>query len=310
MGKALRLCACGGGDFGLPALAALRAAGHELALLVTPPPRPAGRGRELTPCPAERWGRAQGVPLLAAADVNAADSVAAIAAASPDVLFVVDFGQILRAPVLGLPRLAAVNLHGSLLPALRGAEPVRRAVLDGLAETGVTTITMDERVDTGGILLQAALPVAADETCGSLRAKLAALGAEVTVRTLAGLADGTLRPRPQDGTRASLAKKLAKEERVIDWSRPAVEIDRRVRGLAPAPGAHTLRAGKRLLIGAVRPAAGSGRAGTVVALDPLTVAAGDGLLEMVRLQPEGKKDMTAAEFTRGYRPAFGEQWGG
>ncbi len=309
-GRVLRVVGCSGGDFGLPAFAALAAAGHELVLLLTPPARPAGRGRELTPCPAERWAREHGVPVGIAADINAPDALAAITAAQPDVLLVVDFGQILRAPVLQAPRLAAVNLHGSLLPALRGAEPVRRAVLDGLAETGVTTITMDEHVDTGGILLTATLPVAADETYGTLRAKLAQLGAAVTVRTLAGLADGSIRPQAQDHTRASLAKKLAKEERGIDWTRPAAVLDRQVRGLSPAPGAHTLRAGKRLVISAARPVAGSGAAGKVVALDPLTLATGDGHLELVRVQPEGKREMTAAEFVRGYRPAAGEQWGG
>ncbi len=306
---ALRIAAASGGDFGLPAFAALRDAGHELVLLVTPPPRPAGRGRELHPCPAQVWGEAAGVPLLATADLNAPESIAALRAAAPDLLFVVDFGQILSAAALAVPRLAAVNLHGSLLPAWRGAEPIRRALLAGDRATGVTAMLMDERIDTGGMLLAATVAIDARETYGTLRTKLAALGAEVMARTVAGLADGTLHPRAQDDRAASLARKLRKEERVIDWLQPAAALDLLVRALQPAPGAYTLRAGKRLTVGAAQTVAGRGAAGTVVSTEPLRLGTGDGLLEMVMLQPEGKTMMTAAAFVRGYRPVAGEAWG-
>lgn len=305
----LRIAAASGGDFGLPAFAALRAAGHALVLLVTPPPRPAGRGRELQPCPAQAWGEQQGVPLLATADINAPESIAALRAVAPDLFFVVDFGQILSAAALAVPRLAAVNLHGSLLPAWRGAEPIRRALLAGDRETGVTAMLMDEHIDTGGMLRAETVAITPRETYGTLRGKLAALGAEVMVRTVAGLADGTLRPRAQDDRAASLARKLRKEERVISWTQPATALDLLVRALQPAPGAYTLRAGKRLTVGAAQAVAGSGTAGTVVSVAPLRLGTGDGLLEIAMLQPEGKTMMTAAAFARGYRPAAGEVWG-
>ena len=302
---ALRVAFLGNDPRSVPTLEALAASPHEPVVVVTREPRPAGRGGELRPTAVAEAARRLGLPLREVATVKDGEGREALERAEPDVLVVVAYGEILPEDVLALPRIAPINVHFSLLPELRGADPVRRAILEDMAITGVTTMRMDEGMDTGPILLQAEEPIRPDDDAGSLGERLAALGARLLVETLDGLE--VLGERPQDDSRATIAGKIPREEEWIDWSEQAEAIVRRVRALSPDPGARTRLRGKVLKVYRARAVDGEGEPGTIVSPERLEVAAGTGAVALEEVLPEGRRRMTGAELARGYRPEPGER---
>lgn len=312
--RRLRLVFMGTPAIAAPALAALAAAGHELALVATQPDRPAGRGRQLRRGAVAAAADALG--LCVAQPERAREITDRLAQLKPDALAVMAFGQLLPPELLAIPRLGAVNVHTSLLPALRGAAPIQRAVMNGLDETGVTTMLMDAGLDTGAILLQRATPIGPQETAGQLAERLAVIGAELLVETLAGLAAGAIAPAPQDEAQASLAPRLSKDEGLIDWSRPARELDWLVRGADPWPGAYTFLSGQPLRLFAptlVLPGDPGAPPGTILPAPAgggwLLVAAGQGALGVGQVQAAGKRRLAAGDFARGARLAPGLRLG-
>jgi methionyl-tRNA formyltransferase len=278
--------------------------------VLTRSPRPAGRGNLLRSTAVADASRAASLPLTEIDSIGDDAAARTLAEAEPDVLVVVAFGEILPRSVLAMPRVAPVNLHFSLLPELRGADPVRAAILDGLPETGVTTLWMDEGLDTGDLLAQERVAVAPDDDTGTLGMRLAEVGGEMLARTLDALADGSAERRPQDGSRATIAPKLPAEARRLRWTEDAGSLERRVRAFAPEPGAVTTFRGRSLKVhrAEVRPPVGDTVLGTILSSDDgLLVAAGSGSLLLVEVSPEGKRRMSAAAFARGTPPRPGER---
>jgi methionyl-tRNA formyltransferase len=297
-------CAC-------PALDALAAMpGMEVAAVVTQPDRPQGRGLHLQSCAVKSHALDKGFPVLTPVKVNLPEVVAALAALKPDVVVVMAFGQIMKKGILELAPLGCVNIHASLLPRYRGAAPAQWALARGETVTGVTTMLMNEGLDTGDMLLKREVPIEPADTGGTLLMKLAGAGAIVLPPTLEGLRDGTLKGEPQDNRLATLAPKLTKADGVLDWRLPAAELARRVRAFnpwpccsceAPAGSRHILR----VLVAGEE--SGSGSPGEVLSLEgggPL-VAAGSGALRLLAVQPAGKKVMSGSDFARGCRLAPG-----
>lgn len=312
----MRVAFAGTPEFAVPTLLALMSSPHQLVGVLTQPDRPRGRGRRLAP-PAVKAAVDPAVPLAQPVSLRSPEDRAALIAWRPDVLVVVAYGLILPKSVLAIPKLGCVNVHASLLPRWRGAAPVERALLAGDDTTGVTIMLMEQGLDTGPILLQQPLAIDPQDTGASLRGKLARLGAPLLLAGLRGLADGTLRPRPQPAEGVTYARKLEKREAPIDWRRSAVEIERQVRALQPWPVAETLhrdpRTGisQRLLVHAARVAPGpgaiAGRPGCIVETDGrhcdgrIRVQCGDGCLDLLTLQRPGGERQPAALFTRGPR---------
>ena len=312
VGRRTRVVFLGNDEWSVPSLEAIAASEHELALVITRVPRPAGRGNRLTPTPVAIAARRLGLPLKEVETVKSGHGLEALRGARPDVIAVVAYGEIVPAEVLRIPSVGPVNLHFSLLPELRGAAPVQRAILEGLTATGVTTMLMDEGMDTGPILEQAEEQIEEEDDAGSLGHRLSAVGARLLVDTIDRLAANQLEPRPQDHAKATYAPKLRPEERWIDWMQEAGVIVRRVRALAPEPAASTLFRGKTLKVfgGVADPSTGrEPGAITDVSKDGFGVGAGEGIVRILELAPEGRKRMTAAEFVRGYRPDVGERLG-
>ncbi|HXA69306.1 MAG TPA: methionyl-tRNA formyltransferase [Stellaceae bacterium] len=296
----LRLAFMGTPEFAVPILRALIDAGHDMIAVYTRPPRPAGRGHRAQPSPVQRAAEAAGIPVRAPAKLDQAEQ-ANFRALALDAAVVAAYGLILPKPVLEAPRLGSLNVHASLLPRWRGAAPIQRAILAGDRETGVTIMQMDEGLDTGPMLLAERVDIEPETTATTLHDQLAAVGARLIVRTLGGLADGTLAARPQPAEGITYAKKLAREEGRIDWSQPAADLERRVRALNPAPGVWFERGGERIKVLAAtvvedRTAASPG---TVLDAD-LTVACGSAALRLTRLQRAGRAAVDAAAFLRGY----------
>jgi methionyl-tRNA formyltransferase len=301
----------GNDQWSVPSLESLAGSPHQVVLVATRVPRPAGRGGALRPTPVAEAARRLRVPLAEVETVKEGPGLEALQGARPDVLAVVAYGEILPARVLELPRVAPVNVHFSLLPALRGADPVRRAILGGLEVTGVTTIRMDEGMDTGPILLQREERIAAGENAGSLGDRLALLGGRLLMETLDGLETGTLAARDQDHDRASTAPKIRPEEEWIDWAEDAAAVNRRVRALAPDPAARTRFRGRILKVLRAGEVEGSGEPGVLLGLiggHPI-VAAGSGAVLLEQVIPEGRKSMSGADFVRGFRLQQGDRFG-
>lgn len=305
----MRVVFLGNDVWSVPSLQALANSSHEVALVATRVPRPAGRGGKLRATPVAEAARTLGLPLAEAETVKRGAGLEAIQNAAPDVLVVVAYGEILPKDILEIPRSAPVNVHFSLLPALRGADPVRRAILEGLQVTGVTTIRMDEGADTGPILLQQDERIRDGDDAGSLGARLAEVGGSLLVRTLDRLEDGDLQERPQDDAAATLAPKLRSEEEWLDWSEDARRVGLRVRALALDPGARTRFRDRILKVLKARASQGDGEPGTIVAVskDALGVAAATGVVYLEEVLPEGRRRMSGSEFIRGYRPEVGER---
>ena len=298
----LRIVFMGTPDFAVPALDALIAAGHEIVCVYTRPPRPAGRGqrerRSAVHQAADRFG-------LSVRHPARLTDAAARAAFSPDVAVVAAYGLILPAALLQAPRLGCVNVHASLLPRWRGAAPIQRAILAGDDETGITVMQMDEGLDTGGILSQRSLPVGPGDDAGAVHDALAAMGADLVVETLAEIAEGRLRARPQPDEGVTYAAKIDRAETRIDWRKPASEIQRQIRALSPAPGAWFEVGGTRVRVLAARAVPGIAlKPGTVMG-DGSSIACGTGGLRLERLQRAGRSAVDAGAFLRGFPLAGG-----
>jgi methionyl-tRNA formyltransferase len=309
----MRLIMLGTGPFAVPTLRALAARGHDLALVVSRPPR----DRAKTSSPLARAGEELGLEVWSPPTVNAPDAQARLAALAAELLVVCDYGEILRPETLATARLGGINLHGSLLPKFRGAAPVQWAILRGETETGDSVIQMTPGLDAGPCLGQARTPIDPDEDAACLESRLAEMGAALVCQVVDQLAAGTVRPIDQDPRLASRAPRLRKEQGAVDWSRSAREIKNQVRALRPWPRAFTFwhHAGGpplRLNIDRVAVTAprGESEAGVVVeATGRLVIATGDHPLEVQDLQPAGKRSMSAAEFLRGHRVHAGDRFG-
>jgi methionyl-tRNA formyltransferase len=302
---ALRLVFMGTPEFSVPVLAALIEAGHEVVCVYSQPARPKGRHLKPVPAPVAAFAATHGLAVRTPASLKGTDEQAAFAALRLDAAVVVAYGLLLPKPILEAPRLGCINLHASLLPRWRGAAPIQRALMAGDAETGVMTMRIDEGLDTGPVLAAAKTAVGR-KTCGELSAELSRLGAGLMVETLAALAAGTAHETPQSATGATYAKKIAKEETRIDWTRPAAELDGLIRALSPAPGAWCEVWGERLKILSAEPADGAGAPGTILD-DTLTVACGDGALKLARVQRAGRAAAATADFLRGFPLKAGEK---
>jgi methionyl-tRNA formyltransferase len=309
----MKLVFCGTPEFAVGTLKAVIAAGHEVALVVTQPDRAAGRGLEMQSPPVKRTAAAHGIEVVQPEKIrNNVEFRERLEALRTDAIVVVAYGRILPSWMLELPPLGCINLHGSLLPKYRGAAPVQWAVANGDAVTGVTTMRLDEGLDTGEMLLAQEVAIGADETAVEVFRKLAAVGAELMVETLAGLAAATLAGRKQDEAQANLAPILTREDGEIDFARTARQIYDRWRGFQPWPGAHTRLRGKILIVHRMRVGAESGiEAGVIRVMggEMAVGCGGSGSVVFDEVQMEGKRRMSAAEFMRGFQVKNGERLG-
>ncbi|MBI2381818.1 MAG: methionyl-tRNA formyltransferase [Gammaproteobacteria bacterium] len=309
----LRIVFAGTPEFAALHLQALLDAGHSVVAVYTQPDRPAGRGQKLQPSPVKALALEHGLPVRQPASLKAPEAQAELAAFAPDLMIVVAYGLLLPQAVLDIPRLGCVNVHGSLLPRWRGAAPIQRAVLAGDAESGVGIMRMEAGLDTGPVLLEKRLSLAADETGGSLHDRLAALGCEALVEALPGIADGSLKASPQPEAGVSYAHKLAKEEARLDWRKTAAELERQVRAFNPWPVAETALGGDKLRIWQAAAETGSGQPGGILSADRngILVACGSGALRLEQLQLPGGKPLSAQEILngRGERFAPGQRLG-
>ena len=297
-----RIVFMGSPDFAVPSLDALHASGrYAPRLVVSQPDRPRGRGRAVDPTPVRARALDLGIPTLTMTKETYAPGVEVIREQTPDAIIVVAFGLILRSDLLHMPPFGCVNVHASLLPRHRGVSPIQAAILAGDAVTGCTTMRIDEGVDTGNVLLRATTPITPDDTAGTLTARLATLGADLLIPTLDGVFDGTVHEVPQEEG-ATLTKKIRKHHGLIDWSRDAAYAWRHIRAMTPWPSAYTYHRGRRVQIDAATVAQTNptrAAPGTVLSVDPLVVACGEGALEIRTLRPEGRRAMTPAEFRAG-----------
>ena len=311
----MRLVFMGTPDFAVASLEALLQSDDSVVGVVTQPDRPKGRGQVLTPSPVKLLAQRANIPLLQPLKMKDSEFLQTLAGWKPDLIAVTAFGRILPPAILSLPPRGCINVHGSLLPKYRGAGPIQWAIINGETETGITTMLMDEGMDTGAMLLQEAIPIAADDTAGTLSPRLAELGGRLLVETIARVKTGTLVPRPQDSSRTTLAPLLTKEDGVIDWTLPAIALANRVRGLSPWPGAYTAVAGgDRWTIwrALALPGPTTKPPGVVVAVtnEAIHVATGEGVLALLELQPANSRRMAVSQYLAGHTLAVGLQLGG
>ncbi|MEM1236043.1 MAG: methionyl-tRNA formyltransferase [Pseudomonadota bacterium] len=283
----------GSPDFSVPVLEAVAAA-HEVVCVYCQPPRPAGRGKKDRPTPVQARAEALGLPVQHPVSLKGEEARTEFAALGADVAVVVAYGLILPQAVLDAPRLGCLNIHASLLPRWRGAAPIHRAIMAGDAETGICIMQMEAGLDTGPVLMRETLKIGAEETTGDLHDRLSALGARLIGEALDGL-PMEAEPQPEDGV--TYAEKISKSEARVDWSSPAEEVDRLIRGLSPFPGAWCEIDGERVKLLRSRAAAGTGAPGQV--LDGFTIACGTGAVEILELQRAGKRATSAADYLRG-----------
>ena len=305
MTRPLRIAFMGSPAIAQGVLEALIAAGHEIACVYSQPPRPAGRGKKLTPTPGQAWADARGLEVRTPKSLRNVDAQAEFAALGLDAAVVVAYGLILPQAILDAPRLGCLNMHASILPRWRGAAPIQRAIMAGDTETGVDAMMMEAGLDTGPVLASVRTPITVDDTAGTLHYRLAPLASELAPRALAGLADGSLTPVPQAEDGMTYADKITAEDQRIDWSCPAAEIDCKIRGLAPAPGAWCeadLGQGPvrlKVLFSELTGEAAEAVPGALID-DCLTVACGDGrAVRLLRLQKPGGKPLDARDFLAG-----------
>lgn len=301
-------------DFAIPTLSAIQNAGFEIAGVVSQPDRPKRRGLKLSPTPVKAFAMENDLLVLQPESLKEDPAIETIKSRKPDFLVVVAYGKILPITVLEIPRIGCVNLHGSLLPKYRGAAPIQRAIMAGETKTGVTTMLMDEGMDTGDMLLRREIPITPGDTAGSMNDVLARLGADLMAATLKGLADRSIRPKKQDHEKATYAPKIEKNDAFIDWNEPANAIDRKIRGLSPAPGAAAKFAGKRvkILMSSVEDKLGPpGKPGEVLQVgeNGILVSAGENSVVISKIQPENKRVMSGFEFSLGHKIAKGDFFG-
>jgi len=293
--RKLRLAFMGSPDFSVPALRALHEAGHEIAAVYAQPPKPTGRGQRETPCPVHRAALELGLPVRTPARVKRdAAEQAAFAALDLDVAVVAAYGLILPKPMLDAPRRGCLNIHASLLPRWRGAGPIQAAILAGDTESGITIMQMEEGLDTGPMLLAEATPIGARSATPELHDALSVIGARLILRALEE--DPPATPQPEDGV--TYAPKLAKADGRLDWTQPAVALDRRIRALTPWPGCFFQAGDEIIRVHDAEPVSGAGTPGALLTRD--VVACGDGALRLLRLQRPGRAAMAAADLLRGY----------
>ncbi len=291
----------------------MAAAGHEVLAVFTQPDRPSGRGHTLAAPPVKQAALSRGLTVHQPERIRRPEAVELVAALRPEIMVVVGYGQIIPPSILDIPPHGIVNVHASLLPRYRGAAPIQWAIASGETRTGVTTMRIDAGLDTGDMLLKAETEIGPLETAQDLSARLARMGAALLLATLIGIEKGTIAPVKQNPAEATYAPVLKKEDGLIDWRRTAAEIHNRARGFAPWPGAHTRFRGGGFQILKTRPAEVKleGAPGSLhVRKSALLVCCGQGqALELIEVQPEGKKPMAAAAFLNGYRVADNEQLG-
>lgn len=308
----MRLAFLGTPDFAVSALAAIVAAGHEVACVYSQPPAPRGRGHELKPSPVHAFADAQGIPVRTPASMRAAEEISAFAALNLDAAVVVAFGQILPAAVLEAPRLGSYNVHASLLPRWRGAAPIQRAIMAGDKVTGVQVMRMTEGLDEGPVLATATLRIDALETAATLHDRLAAAGAELIVRTLAEIEAGTAVATPQAEEGITYAKKISAKFARLDWTKDGQVLDRKIRGMSPFPGAWfelpTEKGPVRVKALLSRFEDEAGPPGVTLD-DRLLVGTGEGAVRLLRVQREGKGPQDAEAFLRGHPVPAGVQVG-
>ena len=297
----LKIVFAGTPEFSLPPLQALLQSVHQITAVYTQPDRPAGRGRRLMPSPVKQLALTNELQVFQPLNFKREEDLLQLESLGADLMVVVAYGLILPARVLRAPRLGCINIHASLLPRWRGAAPIQRAIQAGDRQTGVTIMRMDAGLDTGPMLLVKTCPISDRDTAASVHDRLAVLGAEALLEALPGVADGSLAAQPQDESGACYAQKLDKAEALIDWTRPAIEIDRLIRAFIPWPVAQTELDGKLLRIWrcSVQPGiGGAAQPGCVVAADQrgIDVVTGNAVLRIHELQPPGKRVMSAAEF--------------
>ncbi|MFH1044892.1 MAG: methionyl-tRNA formyltransferase [Pseudomonadota bacterium] len=305
----MRLIFAGTPEFAARALVALAHAGHDIALVLTQPDRPAGRGLRLMPSAVKALAQERGLEVYQPASLKDAQTHQRLRAIGADAMVVAAYGLILPEPVLTIPHLGAINVHASLLPRWRGAAPIERAILAGDTRTGISIVQMDRGLDTGAVLAAESLAIAAEDTGASLRDKLAALGARLIVTVLAQLERGQLRAEPQAVAGATYAAKIAGVEAAIDWSKAASVIERKVRAFNPLPGATTMTKGVGLKIWRAGVSAAEGTPGTILetSVKGIVVACGAQALCVQELQRAGGKKLTAAQFLAGFHLAAGER---
>lgn len=286
-------------DFAVPCLEALIRDGNEVLAVFTQPDKPKGRGYTLTPPPVKVCALNHHIPVFQPHTLKDGEALRLLQALDPEMIVVVAYGKILPKEILELPKLGCVNVHASLLPRYRGAAPIQWAVLDGCKKTGVTTMYMDVGLDTGDMLMKSELDIGENETADELHDRLSQLGAELIVRTVHAAAEGTLVREKQDDSQSCYASMLTKEMSAVDFTKPAQQVHDLVRGLNSWPSAVAVLNGKRLKLHRTLVTKGSGKPGQVLSLKPLVVACGEGAVELLEVQPEGKKKMTAQAFLNG-----------
>ena len=308
----MRVLFWGTPEFATPALRALIGEGFDVVGVVTQPDRPVGRSRSTVEAPpVKEIAERENIPVLQPEHPRGDAFRARIAALEPDVSVVVAYGHILPSDVIDVPRLGTLNIHASLLPALRGAAPIQAAIRDGLTETGVSIMRMVPALDAGPVVLRAATPIYDDETAGDLTLRLSEMGAAALVEALALLELGAAREEPQDDARATYAPKIEREMTRVDWTRPADAVGRLVRAYDPRPGARTTLGGLDVKLFGARPVVGvRGAAGEVLSVDQqgMVVACGDGAVQLASVQPSGKRRMPPADWQRGRGVSVGQRF--
>jgi methionyl-tRNA formyltransferase len=289
-------------EFAVPSLEACTSLG-EVALVVTQPDRPRGRGQKVTPSPVKAWANARGIAVAQPEKLKGTDFDQELTRLRPDVIVVAAYGKILPAAILAVPARGCVNVHASLLPRYRGAAPIQWAIASGEAETGISLMRMEAGLDTGPVISQRAIPITQDETGGSLSGKLSLLGAQMLREDLPRYVAGSVAAVPQDSAKATLAPLIKKEDTLLDFRRPAVELERRIRAFAPDPGTSMLIGGQPHKVWKARVVPGSGAPGEVLhaGTEGLHVGTGEEALEILELTPPGRRRMQAVDFLAGHR---------
>ncbi len=307
----MRLAFAGTPEFAERSLAALLGAGHHVALVLTQPDRPAGRGMRPSQSAVKRLALQREIEVFQPSTLKDPASLGRMVGARPELVVVAAYGLILPQAALECAPLGALNVHASLLPRWRGAAPIQRAILAGDRESGITIMKMDASLDTGPMLAQSAIPITEDDDAGTIHDRLAALGAKMIVAALSALARGDASYTPQPAAGVTVARKIDKSELTIDWSRPARELARAVRAFRPIPGASSTLEGASVKIWEARVAEGSGEPGRAIAADPhgIVIACGQGTLVVTQLQRAGGKRLSAGEFLRGHAVLPGTRFG-
>ncbi|MFY9288112.1 MAG: methionyl-tRNA formyltransferase [Alphaproteobacteria bacterium] len=301
----LRLAFMGTPDFAVPALRALHKAGHEIVAVYSQPPKPAGRGQQIQKSPIHKAAEELGLSVFTPKTLRDADEQKKFAALKLDIAIVAAYGLILPKAILEAPRLGCINIHASLLPRWRGAAPIQRAILAGDSETGITIMQMAEGLDTGDMLMVEKIAITPKTTAGSLHDQLMQLGSSMITRAIDDLAAQKIKPIPQPEMGVTYAAKLTRSEGKIDWSKPASEIERQIRGLQPWPGCFFMLGNEAIKVLAAETVRQSGTAGTLLS-DDLTIACGQEAVRLTLVQRSGKNPIDGASFLRGQRLPIGQ----